>query len=223
MDTPTLCKVLDADGRSLHGGNLQWSLPTPDASGAWEPGAWHEVAGAIVACKNGLHLTDERGVWQTWIRWDAAAWEAEADGDRDGSLDDGDRKIAVRRARLLRPLPDPAWWADAKAFVAGIPRVRWFARHDEIGAAWRVHPSRPSTRDAAWGAAGDAAGDAAWDSAWAAAGDAAWDAKLAAFARVSLAPDDPHRLHAEARWRVWEAGYGLAGVVDGTFHVYERP
>jgi hypothetical protein len=34
---------------------------------------------------------------------------------------------------------------------------------------------------------------------------------------------DAHRQHADARWRVWQAGYGLACDVQGVLYVYERP
>jgi hypothetical protein len=121
----------------------------------------------------------------------------------------------------------------------------WAAAWDAAGAAaWAA--ARNAARDAARAAAGAAAGDAArnaagaaaWDAAWAAAWDAARDAARAAAGAAAgdaalyvitsgLCADQPldvaHRQHAEARWRVWQSGYGLACHVDGVLYVYERP
>jgi hypothetical protein len=172
----TLYKVLRPDGHSTHGGNLAWSLPRQMTDGSWRPGEWHEVTGALELCRNGLHLTDERGVWRDWITADGVVWEAEVPkglpGERVGTLDDAsDRKIAVRRARLLRPMPEPDWWAAAKRFVReDIPAVPWLQPDGNPDPSWRVFSAE------SWAAAGDAAKDAAWDAAWGAARGAAWGA-----------------------------------------------
>jgi len=55
-----LFKVLDAEGRSCNGGNLQWSLPTQNADGTWIPGDWMpEVTGDLVPCSNGYHVAQD--------------------------------------------------------------------------------------------------------------------------------------------------------------------
>ncbi|MBK9272828.1 MAG: hypothetical protein IPM48_14680 [Saprospiraceae bacterium] len=50
-----LYKIL-VDGRSCHGGDLKWSLPTKKGN-KWIPGEWHEVKGDLKICERGLHLT----------------------------------------------------------------------------------------------------------------------------------------------------------------------
>ena len=90
MDKP-LYKVL-VNGKSCNGGSMEWSLPDGDT-----PGEWHEVAGDISLCSNGLHLTPDPAQW-----WQdgAECYLAEGEGDQQGD----NTKIAVRRARLLRRL-----------------------------------------------------------------------------------------------------------------------
>jgi hypothetical protein len=267
-ETQTLYKVL-VGGQSCHGGSLKWSLPQRAEDGSYTPGDWHRVSGDITICQRGIHLTPTP--YQSWWKWDAELYEAEAEGiaawDRD--------KCVCRAARLLRPAPVPAWWRACRDFVATIPTTTpWFQRVQPPDPAWRVFPTRAAAwaaardaardaaraaaraavwdaaRDAAWAAAGDAARDAAmdaardaaraaaraavWAAAWAAAraaaraaaGDAARDAALYVLACgicADLPPADAHRQHADARWRVWQAGYGLACDVQGVLYVYERP
>ena len=172
-------KVLTADNRSGHGGDLAWSLPTANGDGTWTPGAWHEVAGPVRVCERGLHLTTEP------MRWPLAGmrvYRAEGGGD---AQTEGD-KTAFRRARLLAPADEavPSWWRDVESFVASIAAVPWFRPQGDPDPAWIVFETRAAARDAvrgavrgaAWGAAGDAAVGAAWGAAWGAAGAAAWDA-----------------------------------------------
>ena len=85
-------KVL-VNGKSCHGGNLVWSLPTENA-----PGDWHSVDGKIILCHNGLHLTTDPNHW--WIDG-CTVYEAEMDGDI-GGRDDAKAKIVVPKVRLLR-------------------------------------------------------------------------------------------------------------------------
>lgn len=91
-------KVL-VEGRSCHGGDLAWSLPQDD-----QPGEWHEVAGRIEVCHNGLHLTTAP---LNWMAPEGRVYLAEGDGASDT---DGD-KAAFARARLLRELTDPEYHA----------------------------------------------------------------------------------------------------------------
>jgi hypothetical protein len=245
-ESTTLYKVLGPDGRSIHGGKLTWSLPRQMPDGSWIPGEWHEATGALELCRNGLHLTDERGVWRNWIKVGAVAWEAEARGDRVGTLTDyTERKIAVRECRLLRPMPQPDWWVATERFIRDdIPAVPWLQPDGNPDPSWRVFraDSWAAARDAAWAAARDAAWaaarDAAWDAAWAAARDAAGDAAgdaardaaraAAAYALIHYACRDlsisrQHRDHAAARWNVWQKGYALLCDVDGVLYVYAGP
>ena len=104
-------KVL-VDGQSFHGGSLTWGLPTQGADGEWTPGAWHEVDGGVVVCRNGLHLTSAPA---NWMRPGATVYLAEHSGETDT---DGGDKIAARRARLLRPATS-AELAALRIFVDG--------------------------------------------------------------------------------------------------------
>jgi hypothetical protein len=258
-ETQTLYKVL-VGGQSCHGGNLKWSLPQRAEDGSYTPGDWHRVSGDLTICVRGIHLTT--APYQSWWKWAAELYEAEAEGI---AAWDGD-KCVCRAARLLRPVPVPAWWRACRDFVATIPQTPWFQRTQPPDPAWRVFPTRDAARDAAWDAARDTARnavrDAAWTAAWtaaraaaiaaardatrdvawaaardatrdaardaagAAARDAAWDAALYVLACgicADLPLADAHRQYADALWRVWQAGYGLACDVNGVPYVYERP
>lgn len=84
-------KVL-VDGKSCHGGNLVWSLPTESA-----PGDWHSVDGDIALCQNGLHVTT---VPNHWWKDGCIVYEAEIEGEI-GGRDDAKCKIVVPKVRLL--------------------------------------------------------------------------------------------------------------------------
>ena len=104
-------------------------------------------------------------------------------------------------------------------FIKSIPKVKFFSMKGKIQTAWHVSYGKnwDAAGDAAWGAARDAVRDAEWD----AAGDAAGDANL--FARCLLVKDKiakKHFKHAMARWKVWQAGYGLKCDVNGKLYVY---
>jgi hypothetical protein len=108
---PTAYKVLGANGESIHGGSLTWSLPTAEG-----PGEWHEVTGKVRCCSNGLHLTTAPVMW-----WQEEARvfvvEHEGDEDREGAEDD---KFAVRRARLVREELD---WVQFGVYDSGAHSV----------------------------------------------------------------------------------------------------
>ena len=91
----TLFKVLK-DGRSFHGGNLAWSLPT-ETDGEWIPGEWHEVPGGSMCGHGVLHVTTEPAKWYTK---DAVVYVAECEVPVGKSGD----KRGFKRVRLLRPL-----------------------------------------------------------------------------------------------------------------------
>lgn len=99
-------KIL-VNGRSCHGGNLVWSLPKRNPDGTWEPGDWHEYAGPLEMCTQGIHLTGQPARW--WLPG-ADCYEAEFEGAFCGEngepvVDDG-HKLVCRRVRLLRKLSD---------------------------------------------------------------------------------------------------------------------
>ena len=94
-----LFKVL-VDGRSCHSGSLEWSLPVREQTGngsEWKPGEWHEVAGPLDLCSNGLHLTKRPA---KWFKDGCSIFVAEHEGEIVG--EDGRDKIACRKVRLLR-------------------------------------------------------------------------------------------------------------------------
>lgn len=88
-----LYKVV-VNGRSCHGGSLEWSLPTDGA-----PGEWHAAGGPLVPHQHGLHVTDDPARW--WVPG-CTIYLAEVEGVV-GSCDDTEnRKVVCRRVRLLR-------------------------------------------------------------------------------------------------------------------------
>ncbi len=84
-------KVL-VNGKSCHGGNLKWSLPTESS-----PGDWQSVDGKIVLCQNGLHVTTDPNHW--W-KDGCTVYEVEIDGEI-GGRDDTKAKLVVPKVRLL--------------------------------------------------------------------------------------------------------------------------
>jgi len=167
-----LCKVL-VDGRSCHGGNMEWSLPSVKG-----PGKWHQFDGQIEICRSGLHLTT--APYQSWMLWGARVYEVEAQGIIEWQED----KCVCRRARLIREVAEP-WWTEAGEFVAKLPSVPYFQPDDKPLRSWKLFTAAAGdagdvARAAAWDAAGAAARDAARDAAWGNVyRDAAWDAARA--------------------------------------------
>lgn len=242
-----LYKVL-VDGKSCHGGTMEWSLPKGK-----KPGKWHHYEGDIKICDAGLHLTTEPF---KWYKWGCTAFEAEA---KDIIAWENDKCVA-RSVRLLKPIEHPKWWTDTMAWIDTLKDIAWLKPDGNPNPEWKLFPTRAAARDAAWAAAraaagdaagaaardaaGDAARDAAWDAAldaaldatraaaWAAAWDAARDAALdaawdaALYARGMIVADlkleSKHRTHIKQRMEVWQKGYGLLCDVDGVLYVYEK-
>ena len=98
-------KVL-IDGKSCHGGYMEWSLPVDGKSGEQ-----HQTDGEISICNRGLHLTSDPARW--W-RPGCKVYLAEP-GPISGSLDD---KIVSCSARLLKELTD-AELSELKIFTSG--------------------------------------------------------------------------------------------------------
>ena len=151
-------KILSADGQSIHGGDLQWSLPKLNKKGKWVAGKWHKVKGKIVVCRNGLHVTTTP--YKYYTSMDVTCWEAECRGDSDTRGD----KTAFREVRLTQPAPHPQWWLDAKAFIADIPNTPFLKPDGNPLPEWKLFTA--PTLAEAWAAAWAEAGAAAWAAAW---------------------------------------------------------
>ncbi len=111
-------KVL-IDGKSCHGGDMDWSLPTLNDDGTYTPGEWMRVDGQLVLCDRAIHLTDQPA---TWYIEGAQCWLAEYRGCTVGELTGTwESKIGVREARLIAPVPweDVGVWSDGNHVVRG--------------------------------------------------------------------------------------------------------
>lgn len=188
MPTRQLFKVTTADGRPVHGGDGQWSLPRQRVDGSWEPGAWwHEPN--PVACKRGLHLANIDQV-PNWAHvTNGMLWLAQAD-EALVTLEDGvgtSGKVVVERARLLRPVveltdvartklaeakswPD-VWVVDRPVTAAAVLIMSWIGLGDvrrasrppwAQGATLVFGWDRDKACHDAWHLASDAQRERAW-------------------------------------------------------------
>ena len=124
LNGKTLYKVL-VGGKSCHGGDFTWSLPRETEPGVWEPGEWHEVAGAPELCTHGFHLTTEPAKWG---KVGLEVYEVEADGI--GEASESSAKVVVKRVRLLRRIADVSALAALCILTSGQHSVEtgnWFA------------------------------------------------------------------------------------------------
>ena len=159
-------KVL-CNGRSWHGGNHEWSLPTKNADGTWTPGD-RTPSVLPTKCKKGWHLTLDPARW-----WGTDAGIVAYLAEYGGAVDAGDDKIAVEWCRLVRPLTS-AELESAGIYASGSYEVR-------EGVAWasgsaNVTASGSATvtaRDSANVTASGSANVRAWDSATVTASDSA--------------------------------------------------
>ena len=172
----TIYKVLN--GNKSTTGGYTWSLPVKNDDGTWTPGEWTTpVEGKLELCENGYHLCDGERQLVEWLGPDI--YEAEYRGDRV----DGDDKIVVRQAHLIRKVD--AWNERTARLFACDCAEAVLHLHEEkypgddrprmaIETARRYARGEATTKELA--AARDAAWDAAWAATWAAARDATWAA-----------------------------------------------
>jgi len=217
-------KVTDTRGRACHGGDLQWSLPTWRAVGAWMP----RIDDPLL-CERGYHLCRQQEL-KGWLH--EAIWAVELAPE--AIVIEGSYKVVTSGpVRLVRRMH----WDDRIARLYACDCAERIVhlcgddpRHrDAIAAARRCTEGQATTaelyaaraaaritaraitaRAAAWAssaAAWDTAGVAARAAAWAAAGDAAGTAAWAAGAAARVAAMDTAGVAARAAaWAARTAG-----------------
>ncbi len=94
-------KILN-NGKSCHGGNFIWSLPTLNEDGSYNPGEWHEIEGELQMCWHGFHLTEDISKWVTAPNDFFKIYEVEIDETKQ-ILKNYSDKIVVQRLRLIKP------------------------------------------------------------------------------------------------------------------------
>jgi hypothetical protein len=235
-------KVLDRNGRSCHGGDAEWSLPTCNADGTWTPGEWMpEVKGKLEPCRNGYHIVTLEQL-PDWLG--ERIFEAEP-GDE---IVHEDNKSVTRTCRLTRectgwnehtarlfacdcaervlPLYEAYYdddnprkaievarrYAEGKADVEALNAARDAAWAAAEAVAW----------EAGWGAreaAEDATLAAAWAAAWAVEGAALAASRYAAWAAEEAAARDASRAarEAERQWQVERLGEILELAAEKVF------
>ena len=110
-------KVLDANGKPLHGGKGDWSLPTPptEPGGEWTPGDWMPEIAEPKCCERGYHGTVQP---MTWWRKDARLFVMESRGAMSFESD----KACVAAARLVEEVTAEWKWLPlyplARCFLA---------------------------------------------------------------------------------------------------------
>lgn len=225
-------KVLDRNGRSCHGGDAEWSLPTCNADGTWSPGEWMpEVKGELESCRNGYHVVTLEQL-PDWLG--ERIFEVEV-GDE---IVHADGKSVVRTCRLTR---ECTGWNErtARLFACDCAeRVLYLfeARYPDDGrprkaieiarryaegkaaveelnaarsAAWEAArvASRASSRAATWAVALNSSRVASWaasrETALNAARAAAWAASLNASRDAAWAASQAAAWAAEGA--VWDA------------------
>ena len=206
---------------------LRADLVSPYAEHQWREGEWVDAEGDLVMCENGIHVCRP----QDLIHWlDETLWEVETRGE----VLDGDNKLCVRGARIVRRVE--AWSeTSARLFAAdcaedvlhlfetrhpgdtrprdAIVAARRFARGeiDAEAADSAAHSAAYSAADSASAAgrsasaAARSAADSAGDSA-SAAGDAAGDSASAA-GDAARSAGDAARSAANSAYSVYSAAH----------------
>ena len=167
-------KVLNSDGSCFWGGRGKWFLPRGKRPGKWMP----PIEGTLSACSNGYHvLTLEQ--LSGWLG--PSIFEVEVKGDGIPQPD----KHVYPQARLIRKLDK---WNDRAARIYACDCAEHVLGLFEKGypADKRPRKAIETARLFAEGKASKQDLDAAGDAAWAAAGDAAGDARDAAWAAARV-------------------------------------
>lgn len=193
-------KVLAADGSCFHGGVGSWPLPAKK-DGTWTPGEWLKVEGALVVCRNALHLCRESDL----LKWlGPLIYEAEYRGE----VIEAEDKIVVREARLLRRMEG---WnrRTARLFACDCAERVLHLYERRYPGDRRPRKAIEVARKYANGQATGNSLPAAWDAAWYAALDAAWAARAAALAAGDAtweaARDAARAASDAAKAAAWEA------------------
>ena len=173
----TLYKVLNYDGKPIHGGKGSYSLPTTDKPGKWMPPI------KPVPCISGYHLC--RGA-EHLVHWlGPVIWGVEVRGE----IVEDDNKVVCESVRLMARVDT---WNEktARLFAADCAErvlpIFENARPGDMRPREAVEAARAYVRGEINKVALVAAADAAWAAVDAAA--AAWAARSAA--RASSAADD---------------------------------
>ena len=162
---PRYWKVLDANGRSCHGGSFQYSLPTWDEDKGWVPGAWTPPIRNPEPCVRGYHVCRD-GDLIHWLNDRIYACEVR------GKIIVADNKVVGESVRLTCPTPWDETTARLFAVECAADVLPVYERHypndsraaDALEVAFRhaVGDATAAELSAAWSAARSAAESAAW-------------------------------------------------------------
>ena len=165
-------KVLDAAGRSCHGGDFTWSLPRWSEARGWVPGEWTPTIVDLEPCVRGYHICRDQDLL-SWLGERIYACEVR------GPIITLDTKVVASSVRLTCPTP----WDDVSARLFAVECAVETLPHWES-----LHPLNTRPHEALEVAYRHALGDAS-DAELAAAGLAAWSAESAAGLAAGLAAE----------------------------------
>lgn len=175
-----LYKVLDLNGRSYGGDNMQWSLPTHNDDGTWTPGAWAlPIEGKLAPWANGYHGARDTQVLKLL---GPRLFEMEYRGE----VNQRDDVIVCRETRLLREFTA---WNDRTARLFTV----WCARQT-LALVDNPNPLYLEACNVAERYANGDATDTELYSAW----HAAWNA-----AEYDLQPAARHAVQYAVRYATW--------------------
>ncbi len=204
----TYYKVLDKHGRSCHGGEAEWSLPTQNEDGSWTPGEWMpEVEGELVPCLNGYHVVsiEQLPMWLGERIFEVQTGE---------EIVHADDKSVTRTCRLTR---ECTGWNErtARLFVCDCAEhvlSLYEAKYtDDVRPRQAIEIARRYAEGKATAEELAAARVAARDAVWAAARDAARDAARAARGAALTAARDAAWAVRDATWAAWDAARSAEG------------
>ena len=139
----------------------------------------------------------------TWNKWEYNPFTGKLVLDKQNTAND--------RASVFHALEEIDWHAlcgnvDAvRQLIVQVNMIPWFKNGGVLPEGVKLYETLDAARDAAWGAARDAA---------CLAGLLVCD---------GLEIDPKHMEHMRKRWAVWEAGYGVLCDVGGVIYAYKKP